>query len=564
MKKFTLIFLGILLSAPFAFAGGLVHNTNQSAAWSRMLSRGATTEIDAVYFNPAGLTKLGDGLHISLSSQSIFQTQTITASYPYLNQNEYTGTVSAPVFPSVYLAYKTGKFVFSAGIMAIGGGGGATFDKGVPYMEIPIASMVPAFGGEPYNVTGYSVNMEFKGTSVYWGIQAGISYEINENVSLFAGARYIIAKNTYTGYIKDINLITASGPIPASDFMNGVAAQATDGAAQASAGSTIATGAGNQMEPIIEGGGSALTWEEAVAYGVLTPEQSTVLQGGLIQFGFSPEEVEAMNMAQAQGSYYGTATYLTDLSESLLGQAAELQAGASLMGDQEGDITQTGNGITPIIGANFSFMEDRLNFGLKYEFQTNMDLTNDVPDGKGFAIGFNDDGSVEYLYTNDSTVNADLPAMFSIGMDYQLIEPLKLSLTYHTYLDKQTGWAHPEGEPNEIDNNFWEFAIGLEYDINEQFLVSTGYLHAHTGVNQHYQSNLGFSLSTNTVALGGAWKINDMFKVNLGAYYVMYDKANYTQYEGSGLNTIAYEETYLKSTFTAAIGVDITLGGKKK
>ena len=561
MKRVTLLFLGILLSTQFVFAGGLVHNTNQSAAWSRMLSRGATTEIDAVYFNPAGLTKLGDGFHISLSSQSIFQTQTITASYPYLNQSEYTGTVSAPVFPSVYLAYKTGKFVFSAGLMAIGGGGGATFDKGVPYMEIPIASMVPAFAD--FGVTGYSVNMEFKGTSVYWGIQAGISYEFTDNFSVYAGARYIMAKNTYTGYIKDINLITAGGPIPASDFMNGVASQATDGAAQATNYATVATGAGNSMEPIIEGGGGVLTWEQAVAMEVLTPAQSAGLQAGLVSFGFSEEEVAAMNMAQAQGSYYGTATYLTDLSESLLGQAAELQAGASLMGDQEGDITQTGSGITPIIGANFSFMEDRLNFGLKYEFQTNMDLTNDVPDGKGFAIGFHDDGSVEYLYANDSTENADLPAMFSIGMDYQLIEPLKLSLTYHTYLDKKTGWAHPENSPNEIDKNFWEFAIGLEYDINDKFLVSTGYLHAETGVNQHYQSNLGFSLSTNTFALGGAYKINDMFKVNLGAYYVVYDKANYTQYEGTGHNTIAYEETYLKSTFTAAIGVDITLGGKK-
>jgi len=562
MKKFTLLFLGVILSAQFIFAGGLVHNTNQSAAWSRMLSRGATTEIDGVYFNPAGLTKLGDGFHISLSSQSIFQTQTITASYPYLNQNEYSGTVSAPVFPSIYLAYKTGKFVFSAGFMPIGGGGGATFDKGVPYMEIPIASMVPAFAD--LGVTGYSVDMEFKGTSVYWGIQAGISYEINENVSIFAGARYIMAKNTYTGYIKDIHFITENGTNPrADDFMNGVAAQATAGAAQATDYATAATGAGNSMAPIIEGGGGALTWDQAVALEILTPEQSQGLQSGLVSFGFSDEEVAAMNMAQAQGSYYGTANYLTDLSVSLLGQAAQLKGGAFLMGDQEGDITQTGNGITPIIGANFSFMQDRLNFGLKYEFQTNMDLTNDVPDGKGFAIGFHKDGSVEYLYANDSTENADLPAMFSIGMDYQLIEPLKLSLTYHTYLDKKTGWAHPEDSPKEIDNNFWEFAIGLEYDINEKFLLSTGYLHAETGVNQHYQSNLGFSLSTNTVAFGGAYKINDMFKVNLGAYYVMYDKANYTQYQGTGVNTIAYEETYLKSTFTAAIGVDITLGGKK-
>jgi long-subunit fatty acid transport protein len=416
-------------------------------------------------------------------------------------------------------------------------------------MEIPIASMVPAFAD--LGVDGYTVDMEFKGTSVYWGIQAGISYEINENISIFAGAIYIIVKNTYTGYIRDIHFITADGSNPrADDFMNGVGDQAQAGAQQLNE-------TGTAMDPLVSSPLGGLSFDDAIAATAGDPATQGLiiaLKDGLIDLGTT--NAGDITVAQGQGAYYA-------YSAGYYAQAAELHGGAFLMGDQEGDITQTGNGITPIIGANFSFMQDRLNFGLKYEFQTNMDLTNDVPDGKGFAIGFHDDGSVEYLYANDSTENADLPAMFSIGMDYQLIEPLKLSLTYHTYLDKETGWAHPEDSPKEIDNNFWEFAIGLEYDINEEFLVSTGYLHAETGVNKHYQSNLGFSLTTNTFALGGAWKINDMFKVNLGAYYVVYDKANYTQYEGSGVNTIAYEETYLKSTFTAAIGVDITLGGKK-
>jgi len=547
MKKFTLIFLGIILSAPFAFAGGLVHNTNQSAAWSRMLSRGASVEIDAVYFNPAGLTKLNDGFHISISSQSIFQTQTITSSYPYLNEDTYTGTITAPVFPSVYMAYKTGKWAFSVGFIAIGGGGGATFDKGVPMMEVPIASLVPAF--ESMGVTGYSVDMEFKGTSVYWGIQGGISYEINENVSIFAGARYVMAKNTYTGFVRNITLKTGSGDMRADAFMIGVSEQATGGA-------VMATGAADGMQPIIDGGGSELTWDQAVALGVITADQSAQLQGGLVQFGFSAEQVAGMNMAQAQGSYFGTAAALNQ-------QAAELVGGASLMGDQEGDITQTGNGITPIIGANFSFMDNDLNFGLKYEFETKMDLVNEVPAGKGFVVGMNPDGTPIEMFADGDTTNADLPAMFSIGMDYRITDPLKISFTYHTYLDKQTGWAHEENSPSVIDNNFWEFAVGLEYNINEAFLVSGGFLHAHTGVNKNYQSNLGFSLTSNTVALGAAYKINDVFKVNLGGYYTMYNKETYTKYEGSGNNTIPYEESYLKSTFAIAIGVDIAIGGKK-
>jgi len=112
MKRITLILLGLLLTADFIFAGGLVTNTNQSTAWTRMLVRDATTEIDAVFYNPAGLVKLQDGFHISLSNQSIFQTQTITTTFP-VNNREYVGDISAPLFPSIYLVYKTGRWALS-------------------------------------------------------------------------------------------------------------------------------------------------------------------------------------------------------------------------------------------------------------------------------------------------------------------------------------------------------------------------------------------------------------------------------------------------------------------
>ena len=550
MKRFTLFFLGILLSAQFVIAGGLIHNTNQSAAWSRMLARDATTEIDAVFFNPAGLTKLGDGFHISLSSQSIFQTQTITSSYPYLNDPEYVGTISAPVFPSIYMAYKTGKWAFSFGFMPLGGGGGATFDRGVPMMEVPIASLVPAFA--EMGVTGYSVGMEFKGTSVYWGAQLGVSYAITDNISVFAGARYIMAKNTYTGYIRDITLQTGAGNMRADEFMIGVSNQA-EGAA------VIATGAADGMQPIIDGGGGVLTWDQAVAMGVLTPAQSATLQGGLVQFGFTPEQVATMDMQTAQGAYFGTATALNT-------QAAQLRGGASLMGDQEGDITQTGSGITPIIGANISFLEDDFNLGIKYEFKTKMDLTNDVPDGKGFVIGIDPEtGDPIYMYPDGEVTNADIPAMLSVGLDYRIADPVKVSLGFHTYFDDKTGWAEDAetAGKKEIDNNFWEIALGIEGNITEKFLLSAGYLRAETGANQNYQSNLGFSLSTNTFAFGGAYRFNDTFKLNLGAYYVMYDEMKYNETYPAGQPTIPYTETYLKSTFAVAIGLDIAILSKK-
>ena len=70
----------MLIVSTSTFAGGLLTNTNQHAAFLRMLSRGATTEIDGALSNPAGLAFLpNDGFHMSLSIQSAFQTRNIDA-----------------------------------------------------------------------------------------------------------------------------------------------------------------------------------------------------------------------------------------------------------------------------------------------------------------------------------------------------------------------------------------------------------------------------------------------------------------------------------------------------
>ena len=54
MKKLLLISAATLIVSNSTFAGGILTNTNQHAAFLRMLSRGATTEIDGALSNPAG------------------------------------------------------------------------------------------------------------------------------------------------------------------------------------------------------------------------------------------------------------------------------------------------------------------------------------------------------------------------------------------------------------------------------------------------------------------------------------------------------------------------------
>ena len=99
MRKMILL-LALASGAAAANAGGILTNSNQSAQYVRMLSRNASTEMDAVYYNPAGLTLLKDGFHLSFNNQFLFQKRTIENDYPYLNNNSYAGDVTTPIFPT--------------------------------------------------------------------------------------------------------------------------------------------------------------------------------------------------------------------------------------------------------------------------------------------------------------------------------------------------------------------------------------------------------------------------------------------------------------------------------
>ncbi len=381
----------------------------------------------------------------------------------------------------------------------------------------------------------------------------GVSYAINDNLSVFAGARYVDANNSYVGHIKDNKFRLQDGSwVPIPDFMNGVGQQAEAGSGQAAAGASAAVDGGDALGNWISQGAGDYTFAEAVNGGVMTPEQQATLEGGLLQFGYTQEQIDAMTLNEAQENYYATATDLTALSEDLHNQAQQLFAGATLMGDQELDVTQKGNGITPIIGANISLMEDNLNIGIKYEFKAHLTLTNTTAKGKGFVIGLNPDGTPIEMFPDGKEINADMPAMLSVGAKINLSKVVTLHGGFHTYWDRKTGWADVD---TKIDNNFQEYALGAEFHITDNFLLSTGFLYAATGVNPSYQSDLTYSLTTNTAALGGAFKLSERFTLQFGGYLVHYQsETDQGNYDGT-----AYMQTYAKDLWAFSLGLDFNL-----
>ena len=113
-KNFLIGFVMLIVSIP-TFAGDYLTNTNQNAAFLRMIARGASIDIDGVYSNPAGLAFLPqNGLQVALTIQSAYQTRDIAATSPLWTMDgqtsvrNYEGKASAPVM--LYIRMVTGHF----------------------------------------------------------------------------------------------------------------------------------------------------------------------------------------------------------------------------------------------------------------------------------------------------------------------------------------------------------------------------------------------------------------------------------------------------------------------
>lgn len=226
MKKWVAFPVLLLCGAALAFPS-IITNSNQSALYFRMLSRNPSTELDAVYYNPAGLTKLANGWHFYLSNQTIFQEKITNSGFPLLNNGKYVGKTTVPFFPNIYAVYKKDRLALSLGFGPNGGGGSAEYDRGLPSFETTIASLPPLvhsmirrFGG---SATAYSADIEFEGSSIFLGFQGNVSYAVTDTFSVAGGLRYISAKNTYEGFIKDIKLnasIPALGINPSAQMIS--------------------------------------------------------------------------------------------------------------------------------------------------------------------------------------------------------------------------------------------------------------------------------------------------------------------------------------------------------
>jgi len=511
-----------MLAIQFVLAGGIVTNTNQSAAWVRSMVRDASVDVDAVFFNPAGLTRLEDGFYIQINSQTVIQSRTIVSTFPGLNNDTYEGETLVPVLPTGFLAYKKGKLAISAGFTVIGGGGGANFDNGLPFFEY---DMISAMSTDlaALGPNRYAADISFTGTSVYYGLQLGVSYKINDVISVGLGGRYIMAKNTYEGAINNLSY----------NFLGGDLTNA----------STFLTGLADALNPAITG------TQDLIDAGL----------GGLLlgQLPDSPDKEQLIGALMLIGVPYevAIAMEITTANTTFGGAQAQFLAGAEKTSDKEVDVVQKGSSFTPIISVDLSFLEGDLGIAIKYEHKASMTVKTEVIK----------DNSGAGLFYDEEEVQANMPGFISVGVRYKPIDKLRTQLGIHYYLDTKakTGKRDANGEfvkngdevifngvsTSYLLSNSYEAAIGLEYDVHKLATISSGFLYTATDPDPIYHSALGYSLKTMTFGVGASLHLFNNFDLDLAYSNTAY--AEITKDFAGGVFTENYDKT--ASIFAAGL-----------
>ena len=441
MKKHVLCLAVLVLFGASSALASIITNPNQSALYFRLLSRNASTDLDAVYYNLAGLTKLADGFHFGVHNQTIFQTKTVINEFPFLNSDTYEGKVNVPVFPTAFAVYKSGPLALSFGFGPNSGGGSAKFDHGLPSFEIPFSLLPAIVSGLGVPTTAYSLNMSFECTSIFWGFQGNASFAFGDIGSAAVGVRAILAQNTYKGYIRNVMINPVYPPL------------------------------------------------------------------GLV------------------GAMIPAATFFT---------AAGQPAYAALVADKELDVKQVGSGFTPILSLNLTPLE-KMNFSLKYEFSTKLELENQTT---------KDDTG---LYPDGAKERSDIPALLSLGLQYELMPQFRAHLSFNYYFDKNANW---DGRQDFVDANTYDLGLGLEFDLLSSVSLSAGILRTQFSLSEAYQSDFSHEIPCTSLGFGARLRMIPKLDVDLGFLYIIYGTADKT-YTGI---TGPYTETYKRTTIGFAIG----------
>lgn len=534
MKINYLAVLFLLVGSTFCtYAGGLLTRTNQSASYSRMLSRNASTSIDAVYYNPAGLFKFDDGWHFSLNNLTRHQENKITSQFTLLRSGYYDGEGISEISPSFFMLYKKKSLTLSFAYLPVISEVPVVYGSGIPSVEIGPSSLKRITG---IGITDYRADVSFSARSWFGALQAGANYDLGDDVSVYMGARIVAGRNLYEGYIRNIGVKVDNQFYPASVFFEERGNAFREDAANAV---QVVERLNQEMD---EYGTTYLTLSQLYQSGFITEEDKNGLLGFLVVNGM-PAANENWTVLQVRNGYSSLITEKERLSGILLERAGTAA-------DQEIAHTQKGVGWSPVVGICFS-PSDQLTVSFRYEYKTRVRLsTNWEEDETG-------------LFRDEDIFRTEIPSLFAFGTAYKPYKWLDAHLSFNLYADKFVSWGfnfrdhvYKRKTIRRIEDNSWDAALGLQFNVKEQLSFSLGGLYSCTGPAGTWQSDFHYELSSVSGAVGLQWRITPQVTLDAGFYNTFCDPLELTFNDPDTGN---YNELYNRKSLGFGMGLSYSI-----
>ena len=219
-------------------------NTNYHIAFDRMFARGATTEIDAAYSNPAGLAWGHEGWQLSINFQKPWQNRDVEINIDNFLANplvgnpgetfhkKYNGKASAPIVPALFASYKKDRWAISTMIGIVGSGGFVEYDEGVPMFNVPVTAKIYStlfqkIAATPYAAQAdalardFTLDSSMKGKQYIYGGQVNFTYKFFDFLSAAVGFRANYYDGYYRGHVTAIpgqKIATMVGNTPLMDL----------------------------------------------------------------------------------------------------------------------------------------------------------------------------------------------------------------------------------------------------------------------------------------------------------------------------------------------------------
>lgn len=215
--------------------------------------------------------------------------------------------------------------------------------------------------------------------------------------------------------------------------------------------------------------------------------------------------------------------------------AAQLGYASAVTSDYILDCTQKGFGVTPIVGVDVKL--GKWNLAAKYEFRTKIELENESKNSPNVDQGF-------AAYKDGAKVRSDIPALLTVGAQYDIVKNVRAMAGFHYYFDKDA-----KGSATDVDKNTWELTFGAEWDVNKWLTVSAGTQRTKYGFDDSMQDT-NFNISSTALCLGASFRVNDMVKINAGYMHSFYE-----DHEIHKNNSIA--DFYTRKNDVVGVSVDL-------